>query len=343
MGRRHINADVVVVGGGPAGSSAAIACALRGLRVMLFERDRFDADRPGETLHPGIEPLLSQLGVAERLRELALPRHRGIWIEWGGPRRFERFGKDHHGPWYGFQVRRSAFDRLLVTRAGEIGVNVRQPEAVVDVFCEDGEVRGVVTDEIQVTARMVVDASGVSRWFDRKMGVGSDQHSPKLLARYGYVEGHCPTRDDAPALVGDASGWAWTAKVWRDTYQWTRLTFDGHEPVGGWVPKEFQTLRPRGRMCGADVTWRLATRTAGKGWMLIGDAAAVLDPTSSHGVLKAIVSGMTAGHLVGAVLSGKAPVDGAADAYHEWLSRWFTADAAKLARFYRDLGVDGFG
>jgi flavin-dependent dehydrogenase len=343
MGRRHVNTDVVVVGGGPAGSSAAIACALRGLRVMLFERDRFDADRPGETLHPGIELLLSQLGVAERLRELALPRHRGIWIEWGAPRRFERFGKDHHGSWCGFQVRRNAFDRLLVMRAGEIGVDVRQPEAVVDVFCENGEVRGVVTDETHATTRMVIDASGVSRWLDRKMRLGSSQHSPMLLVRYGYAEGRCPERDDAPVLVGDASGWTWTAKVWRDTYQWTRLTFDGCEPVGGWIPEEFQALKPHGRMRGADVTWRLATRTSGKGWMLIGDAAAVLDPTSSHGVLKAIVSGMTAGHLVGAVLNGKAPLDGAADAYHEWLSRWFAADAAKLALFYRDLGVEGFG
>jgi flavin-dependent dehydrogenase len=77
--------------------------------------------------------------------------------------------------------------------------------------------------------------------------------------------------------------------------------------------------------------------------MLIGDAAAVLDPTSSHGVLKAIVSGMTAGHLLAAVLNGKAPGDGAADAYHEWLSQWFKTDAAQLSRFYRDLGVEGFG
>jgi Tryptophan halogenase len=198
----------------------------------LFERRRFAADRPGETLHPGIEPLLSQLGVAEQLREFAVPRRRGIWIEWGGARRFESFGQGVGGPWFGFQVRRRAFDALLMARAAEIGATVRQPEVVVDVCCEDGEVRGVITDQTQVTARMVIDASGIDRWLDRKLGIGSSQHSPRLLVRYGYAQGRCPVRGDAPALVGDASGWSWTAKVWRDTYQWTRLAFDARKAAG---------------------------------------------------------------------------------------------------------------
>jgi len=49
------------------------------------------------------------------------------------------------------------------------------------------------------------------------MGLGSSQHSPRLLVRYCYVEGLCPVRDDAAALVGDASRWPWTARVWLDT------------------------------------------------------------------------------------------------------------------------------
>ena len=113
MDRRPVDADVVVVGGGPAGSAAAIACATRGLSVVLCERERPGRDRPGETLHPGIEPLLGQLGIADRLAEAVGARHPGIWIEWGGPRRFEAFGGDAGGPWSGFQVWRADFDALL--------------------------------------------------------------------------------------------------------------------------------------------------------------------------------------------------------------------------------------
>ena len=130
MGRGPLDADVVVVGGGPAGTAAAIACATRGLRVVLCERAPSGRDRPGETLHPGIEPLFAQLGIADRLSPIIGARHTGIWIEWGGPRRFEPFGADAAGPWQGIQVWRADLDRLLLTRAQELGVGVRQPLAV---------------------------------------------------------------------------------------------------------------------------------------------------------------------------------------------------------------------
>src|SRR4029079_257589 len=115
MGAGHIDADVVVVGGGPAGAATAIACATRRKRVVLIERDLFARERPGETLHPGVEPLLTQLGIAERLPGVVGARHDGIWIEWGGPPRFAPFGSDACGPWRGFQVWRAHFDALLLT------------------------------------------------------------------------------------------------------------------------------------------------------------------------------------------------------------------------------------
>ncbi len=81
---------------------------------------------------------------------------------------------------------------------------------------------------------------------------------------------------------------------------------------------------------------------AGPGWFMAGDAAATLDPTSSHGVLKAIMSGTAAGHLIAAVLDGRAPAEATAGAYREWLAGWFSADAARLTQFYRSLGAAAF-
>jgi flavin-dependent dehydrogenase len=341
MDDRHVDADVVVVGGGPAGSAAAIACATRGLRVVLCERNRPGRDHPGETLHPGIEPLLVQLGVADRLAHVVGARHAGVWIEWGGPRRFEPFGSDANGQWNGFQVVRADFDALLLTRARELGVVVRQPDAVTDVVMPDSGPCGVTTKAGVITARMLVDATGVARWLGRALEVRSPARSPRLLARYGYVAGSCPARDDAPALVGDATGWTWTALVRPNTYQWTRVSFDD-QPASDWLPDEFRALAPLGKTRGADVTWRMATQSAGPGWFMIGDAAATLDPTSSHGVIKAVMSGIMAGHLIAAVLGDKMPAEAAAAAYHEWLAGWFAADVAKLTQFYVDLGVAAF-
>jgi flavin-dependent dehydrogenase len=340
---RHITADVIVVGGGPAGSAAAIGCATRGLRVLLFERDRFARERPGETLHPGVEPLFQQLGIADRLPGVVGARHKGIWIEWGGPRRFEPFGSDDNGAWSGFQVWRTELDALLLQRAREVGVVVQQPCAVTGPLLCDGVVGGVLTAKGPATARMVIDATGRTRWLGRALAVASPARSPRLVARYGYATGSCPARDYAPALVGDASGWTWTAMVRPQTYQWTRVDFGRDQPDPDWMPDELRSLTPLSRSRGADVTWRLASQVAGTGWFMTGDAAALLDPTSSRGVLKAIMSGMMAAHLAAPVIAGNVPAAAAAAAYGRWVADWFAVDAARLAQFYQSLGVAGFG
>jgi flavin-dependent dehydrogenase len=341
MDHRPVDADVVVIGGGPAGSAAATACATRGLGVVLCEREPPGGDRPGETLHPGIEPLLGQLGIADRLASVVGARHTGIWIEWGGSRRFQAFGGDAGGPWRGFQVWRADFDRLLLLRARETGAAVRQPCAVTGVQMRDGEPHIVTTEGGPIATRMVIDATGMTRFLARALGLVSSARSPRLIARYGYARGECRLRDEAPALVGDASGWTWTAMVRPRTYQWTRVSFAARI-ASDWVPEELRGLPHLTRARGADVTWRLATQVAGAGWFSVGDAAATLDPTSSRGVLKAIMSGMMAAHLVAAVLTDKAPADEAASAYHDWLTGWFSTDAAHMVRFYRDLGVVAF-
>lgn len=336
--------DVVIVGGGPAGSAAAIVCAERGLRVRLFERERFTRERPGETLHPGIEPLLEQLGIdGARLASVTGARHEGIWVDWNGARRFELFGQDAQGPWRGFQVQRTAFDSMLLARAAEAGAIVRQPCGVSALLREDRAVRGVVVDGSQVTARIVVDASGRAQWLCRQLGIDATPRSRQLIARYGYANGSCPQRDAAPQMNGDASGWIWTAMVQPGRYQWTRVSLDGEKIAAGWMPDELRHLVPQGRPRGADVTWRIAADVARPGWFMVGDAAAMLDPTSSHGVLKAILSGVTAAHLIAAVLDEKVSSDDAAQAYRDWLANGFAIDAAQLTHFYRLLGVSGFG
>ena len=187
---------------------------------------------------------------------------------------------------------------------------------------------------------MVVDATGAARWLGRALRIDSPARSPQLIARYGYVQGSCPARDEAPLLVGETSGWTWSARVRAGTYQWTRVRFGSR--AAGEVPEELRDLAPLGPVRGADVTWRMAEKVAGPGWFMVGDAAAMLDPTSSHGVLKALLSGITAGHLISAGLAGKAPMDEIATAYHDWVGAWFRNDAAHLRSFYQNLGAAGF-
>ena len=343
MDAGRIDTDVIVVGGGPAGGAAAIVCAEQRLRVHLFEREAFARERVGETFHPGIEPVLAQLGVAGELSKVVGARHEGVWVDWGGARRFEAYGTDAAGPWRGFQVSRVAFDRMLLARAGALGAKVMQPCGVHTLRGGEGGSFAVETDGGPISTRVIIDASGPARWLGRGLGVGQFQRSPRLVARYGYAAGRCPARDKAPLLVGDGAGWLWTALVRPDVYQWTRVAVRGRGPGADWIPEELRGLTPLGRSRGADVTWRIAGDVARPGWFMAGDAAASLDPTSSHGVLKALLSGMAAGRLAAAVLRGRIAGADACAVYRDWLEGWFAHDAGQLAHHYQRLGIAEFG
>src|SRR5262249_3261226 len=119
--------------------------------------------------------------------------------------------------------------------------------------------------------------------------------------------------------------------------QWTRLNFDGHRPRPGWLPAELTGLEPCQPTRGADVTWRMPSCPAGLGYFLAGDAAAVLDPASSHGVLKALMTGMMAGHIIVRRARRELSEWAAMLFYTSWLKDWFIHDVMRLQEFYGTL------
>jgi flavin-dependent dehydrogenase len=330
------DADVVIVGTGPAGAAAAITCARSGLRVALLERSELPRERPGETLHPGVEAPLRELGVLDRVLRAGLPRHPGVWVTWDGATRLEPYGADEHGPWQGFQAMRGPFDALLVARAEELGAVVHARCRALAPVMRGGRVVGVETSAGALRAHHVVDAAGGGHWLARHLGLALDRRSPPLIARFGYVGGRCPQRDDAPAIVAGASGWTWTARVADGVYGWTRLALS--QPRGGaaTAPAELAALTRRGRPRSADVSWRALRRPAGRGYVAAGDAALVLDPASSHGVLRALLSGMHAARLVAAVLAGGDEAR-LSHAYAAFVASWFAHDVAALQALYGRL------
>ncbi len=361
--------DVVVVGGGPGGCAAAIACAQAGLTVALIEQSAFPRPHPGETLHPGVEPILKQLGAWQAVQAAGFLRHAGHEVEWFAPRRFEAFGSEAGVKWLGFQAWRADFDRILRDRAISAGVQVMQPcRALRPIWTGDGKavlgnrVSGVETDRGNLKAQYVIDASGLGGWLQRhcalEMPIQVKCFTPKLVVHYGYAKGECPKRDANPLMVADAEGWTWTARVRPHLYQWTRLNLTGkssrQQIHKNWLPEEFANLQSVGAIKAADVTWRMAQKVAGLGFFIVGDAGAVLDPASSHGVLKAMMSGMMAAHLAAHVM-GKAiesRVDPATkqnetrsaemrsdeaqciEVYQQWLESWFLHDTAQLQALY---------
>jgi flavin-dependent dehydrogenase len=263
------------------------------------------------------------------------------------------FGKNSEAgpPWRGFQAWRAHFDALLLQRARDAGATVYQSCGAVDLLRgKAGRVTGVVkspkrsgierTISAKLRARFVVDATGGRHWLARRLALAIERHSPRLIARYGYVDGTCPGRDETPGLVADSDGWTWTARVRPRRYAWTRLSLRDSKGEQHLLPPEElrgDGLHQWGKVRGADVGWRVVVPAAGQGYFLVGDAAAVLDPASSHGVLKAIMSGMMAAHLIAQVVCYDASESAAAQRYSDWIRLWFDHDVAGLLALYGRL------
>lgn len=326
--------DVIVIGGGPGGAAAAIACAQANRHVLLLEKQPFPRPHPGETLHPGIEPLLKQLGVFAPITSAGFLRHRGTWVQWEEDLQFVPFGEDKSGVWHGFQAWRADFDAIFLERAKAIGVEVLQPCRASRVIAHQGRAIGVATSQGCFKGAIVIDAAGSHHWLAKQLGLTVQPYSPLLIAHYGYAQGSCPLRDEAPAIVADERGWTWTAKVSADHYQWTRLSLHPDPRSKDWLPPEFSELKPVGRSQVADVTWRKVDSAAGPGYFLIGDAASVVDPASSHGVLKAIMSGIMAGYLIGLIFEDPDREHQAAQEYCRWIQGRFFNDIKKLKQLY---------
>jgi flavin-dependent dehydrogenase len=334
-----MDCDVVVVGGGPAGAAAAIAARAAGLVTCLIERDAQPRTRPGEAAHPGIEPLLARLGVDAEMRDAGFLRHTGMFVKWGDePLHFAAFGADGAIPWRGFQLWRPTFDAILLDAAARDGVALVRPCRDARPVIENGHVVGVATSDRTIRARFVIDASGRQRWLARHLRLPVERAGPRMIAWFGYMSGNCPARDAAPALVSDDEGWTWTARVRSGVYQWIRIAHRNARPSRGWRPQEFATLAAQGEARGIDVTWTRVQPAAGPGYFLTGDAAFVLDPASSHGLLKAIMSGMAAAHHAASIQGGDLDPAAGASAFDAWMAHWFRHECAALRTLYGRVG-----
>ena len=320
---------VVIIGAGPAGCAAAITLCQRGVRPILIEREEFPRYRPGESLHPGVEPLLRQLGAWELVERADYLRHNGIWVEWDGPRRFVPFGSDADSSWSGFQATRSHFDSLLLQVARQYGTQFMQAAARC-VLTNGDRICSIGTSDGEIQADYVLDASGTARWLSRQLNLGCRFYSIPLIARYGYAKGSSAA--DLPAIVADDLGWTWFAQVDENTFHWTRVTATKCR-LPTKVPVLFASMSTI-RFRGANVQWRLESTTAGQNWFLMGDAACYLDPSSSHGVLRAIMTGIMAADMVSRAGS---PVE-----YDRWLKTWFREDAAHMRNAYSAANLFGF-
>lgn len=171
--------QVVVIGGGPAGSTVSTLLAQKGIRVELFERERFPRFHIGESLIPETYWVLKRLKMLDKMKTSHfVKKHSVQFVNASGKvsTPFYFFDNKPHECSQTWQVVRSEFDEMMLNNAAEQGVHVHQETRVLEVLFEGDQAVGVVVAGVDgksrtVKADVVVDASGQSSMIINKFGL----------------------------------------------------------------------------------------------------------------------------------------------------------------------------
>jgi halogenation protein CepH len=349
--------DVIVVGGGPAGSVAAGFLAQAGLRVALFERERFPRYHIGESLLSASMPILEALGAMPAIEAAGFVRKPGGTFIWGAraePWSFA-FRDDPGGRPYAFQVVRAEFDHLLLRHAAGLGVDVREAHRVetvdYDGTCNRVAARDADGAAVGATAPWVIDASGQQALLGRRDQLRRFDPFFKNLAVFSYYEG--AERLDGP-LAGNilsaafADGWFWFIPLHDGTtsvgavIDATRFAGEAggdpaplYERLVAACPPVAARLAAARRVAPVrvirDYSYR-SSRVHGPGYLLAGDAACFIDPVFSTGVHLACLAGYLAARAVERMLA--VPAQPAEQALAEYDARYRAAFERYLRFLY---------
>src|SRR4051795_12118946 len=311
--------DVLVIGGGPAGSTAATLLARKGFSVTLLERERFPRFQVGESLLPYNNDLFARLGVTVPMAEGSFtPKYGAGFVTADGAlgytfRFVENLPEAYHSS---FQVKRAEFDELLLRHAAANGVDVREETAVTSVDLDDPKRAVVTASGERIDARFVVDASGHGAFLGNRIGDKEDIEALKKVAIFAHYK-NVPRPEGRDAgntiIVVLRDAWFWLIPVSADTMSVGLVVGRDHLRGCGLTPEELLRRTIDGapylaeRMKDAvqvtpvyvrrDFSFMVKRRT-GKNFALIGDAAGFLDPIFSTGVFMAMKSADIAANAI---------------------------------------------
>lgn len=340
--------DVLVIGAGPGGSTAAGLLAQQGFRTLVLEKEEFPRERIGESLLPGLVPVLQRLGVE--------PQDDTFVYKRGARFVCERTGREASFPFamalsgaaeHAWHVDRARFDTLLRDRARELGAEVRHGVTVTDAGVDDDAAGGawVQTRTGTLRARYLIDASGQSRLLARR----HDAVAP--YERFGHCAVYTHFEHAHSELLGPdfdirimllEQGWGWIIPLPGD-----RLSIGVVAPHK--ITREHldQTLLA-GPLCQrlCDGAQRLETRVVGNysyrntvpsgaRFATVGDASCFLDPVFSSGVTLAMrQAAEMVDTLTPALREGREHEPDLHDAHHESMRRAYATFAGLVERFY---------
>lgn len=333
--------DVIVIGGGPSGSTVGTLVADKGHKVLIIEREKFPRFHIGESLMPETYWTFERLGMLPKLRNSEFVKKYSVQFVTATGRESQPFYFDERDPrdcsqtW---QVLRSRFDEMLLDNSAEHGATVWQEANVNQILLEPSETddlpkaTGVVVTRKggqpqTIKAKVVVDATGTHAMLSKKLGIRKGDPNLRKAALFAHYTGCArdPGKNGGATLVLSTKqndGWFWYIPLPNDVTSigivgdLARLSNKLSTPEKTLDEEIANCLGLQPRMTNAkrvsevhvisDYSYR-STRCAGDGWVLVGDAFGFLDPMYSSGVFLALKSGEMAADAINEALANSSP------------------------------------
>ena len=328
--------DLIVIGGGPAGSAVSTLVAAQGHRVLLLERDETARFKIGESLIPATYWTFKRLGILDKLKTSHFPKKYSVQFysrtgKASAP--FYFFENDPHESSVTWQVLRSEFDQMLLENAAKQGVEIRRGISVHEVLFEGTRAVGVRAKGPDgrmedLSAKVISDSTGQSALISRTLRMKEPEPKLKKASIFTHFEGGVRDEgiDEGATLIlhtENRDSWFWYIPLPYDRVSVgvvggmdelirRRRSSDGTLDHQAIFEEELDKCPAvKGRIENAkqlfpvkvtkDFSYR-ASRIAGDGWVLVGDAFGFLDPVYSSGLFLALKSGEMAADAINEAL-----------------------------------------